>query len=174
MPISRLFSETKSTETLSLRPKFPVLMPRLLLRDQFFLYLSGDAKKVTKVSSVTCWCPGCRGCQPPDSSPWRGGTHDRSHAHVQHRAGDVVNFDLLRCLSFSEFTNFNSYENILSFSGRCSRTWSKIAKKYYWKNQLRSEETYSHVFIGIKYTKETFSQNEVNYRLIFVTYQNIV
>ena len=28
---------------------------------------------------------------------------------------------------------------------------------------------YFHVFIGIKYTKETFSQNEVDYRPTFVT-----
>ena len=36
-------------------------------------------------------------------------------------------------------------------------------KKYYQENQLRSEETYSHVFIGIKYAKETFYQNEFDF-----------
>ena len=51
---------------------------------------------MTKVSNVTSWSPGCRGGQPPDSSPWRGGTHDRGHAHVQHRAGDVANFDFFK------------------------------------------------------------------------------
>ena len=42
------------------------------------------------------------------------------------------------------------------------------SKKYYREDHLRSEETYSHVFIGIKYTKETFYQNEFDYRPTFI------
>ena len=48
MPISKLFPVTKSTETLSLRPKFPVLMPRLLYETIFFVPFRRRSKRWQK------------------------------------------------------------------------------------------------------------------------------
>ena len=134
MPISKLFPVTKSTETLSLRPKFPVLMPRLLYETIFFVPFRRRSKRWQKSLMSHS------GLQVVEVAshltPVPGGVGPMTVAMLMYNTVQVMSPNM----SFSEFTNFNSYENILSFSGRCSRTWGKIAKKHYRENQLRSED----------------------------------